>query len=788
MKQFIFLLALLFAILMSCQKDYDKTKSPSQFLPSETNSVLLINELNDFTKSIENHNILSGIYNEELKTSSTLLENLNTTKQVYVAFLNESSSDYLVLTESDSTLFIVDSIPNHISETLTNLKINKTQIDSTVFYHKTLGNVFVASNNMEVVKILDSKNENQELTGLIETTDNEFVASLVFKMNSPDYSKLLLSHLNDSINKNYTVLDLNFSEKHIKYNGIISSGDSIRHYVDCFKNTIPQKTNSLRATPSNTNSLLSIAFDDFSIFNKNLSQLKQLEIDSTQSFLNFTNEIALTDDAIILHSLDPDLVLETIEEKSYIETYRDIDIYEFGTTEFFKSRLLPFISFEQAKYFLNYDDFIIFSDSTETLKKILSSILSNNTIANTDAFKNISENISDEASILIFKNAKALSNVLGTNTKGYDANVVQFVYENNYAHVNGAIQEFNKRAPSNSVSEAFTTSIDAPILFSPQTVKNHITKANDIVVQDIDNVLYLISSSGNILWKKQLQGKILGKIEQIDMYKNGRLQLAFATPKRLYVLDRNGNDVSPFPYKFNDEITQPLSVFDYDKRKNYRLLITQGKNLLMYDARGKSVNGFNYKTNGSDISTQPKHFRIGNKDYIAFTTGDKLNILNRQGRIRIDVKEKIRFSENELYLYKNKFTSTNTLGQLVQVNTKGNLSKKNLDLTDEHHIVTTSKTLVSMTENRLNIKSKSIDLDYGEYTEPRIFYLNDKIYVTTTDIQSKKVYLFDSQAKPIPNFPVFGTSAAELQKLDKERGLELITQADDKTIIVYKLH
>jgi hypothetical protein len=246
--------------------------------------------------------------------------------------------------------------------------------------------------------------------------------------------------------------------------------------------------------------------------------------------------------------------------------------------------------------------------------------------------------------------------------------------------------------------------------------------------------------------------------------------------------------VSPFPLKFNDAITQPLSVFDYDKRKDYRLLVTQGKNLLMYNAKGQSIGGFNYKNNDSQISSQPKHFRIGSKDYIVFGAGENLKILNRQGDSRINVKDKIRFSDNDVYLYQNKFTTTNTLGQLIQVDTKGNLSTKNLNLTDKHKIATTSKTLVSLRENRLIIKSRTIDLDYGDYTEPRIFYLNDKIYVTTTDLQSKKVYLFDSQAKSIPNFPVFGTSAAVLEKLDNDSGLELITQSDDKTLIVYKLH
>jgi len=409
-------------------------------------------------------------------------------------------------------------------------------------------------------------------------------------------------------------------------------------------------------------------------------------------------------------------------------------------------------------------------------------------LSNSDAYKNIIENLSEQASFFIFKNSTELSKILQKDLKGYNANAVEFVYEDNYAHVNGIIQKFKRRRASNSVTESFTTSIEADLISAPQTVKNHITNAHDIALQDADNVLYLISSSGSVLWQKQLQGNILGKIEQIDMYKNGRLQLAFATPNRLYVLDRNGNDVAPFPLKFNDQITQPLSVFDYDKQKNYRLLITQGTSLLMYDARGKSISGFSYKSNDSKISTQPKHLRIGSKDYIAFTTGDNLKILNRQGNTRINVKDKIRFSDNELFLYQNKFTSTNTLGQLVQVDTKGKVSTKNLNLSDKHHLETTSKTLVSLTENKLQIKSRTVDLDYGDYTAPKIFYLNDKIYVTITDLQSKKVYLFDSQAKPIPNFPVFGTSAAELQELDKDNSLELITQADNKTIVVYEIH
>lgn len=778
-------LSILFIVIFACQKDYNKTKLPYKFIPSNSYTIIKINELNDFINSTENNDILSGIYNKELKHASIILKNFNSTNPIYISF---TDSDYVILTKSDSTLFVIDSLANHLSATLVNLHIEKTQIDSTVFYHKIIGNTFAGSNNLELLKTLDSKNENKSLSKLIETTDKKSVASIVFKSDTENYSKLLFSQSEGSKDSNFTVLDFAQTDKNLHYNGILTSKDSSFSVLSSFKNTIPQKTNTPLVAPSETSSLKSITFNDFSIFNKNLNQLNNTTNETTESFLNFTNEIAVIDNAIILHSLDPNLILESIEEKSNLETFREIDIYEFGNPDYFTSNLKPLISFNNANYFSIFKNFVIFSNSTENLKSILTTALNDYTLAKSDAFININHKLSDEASLFIFKNSDGLSDILGKTLKGYNANAVQYIREDNYTHINGIIEKYTKRAASNSVVEAFSTKLDAALISPPQTVKNHVTKAHDIIVQDVNNTLYLISNSGNILWKKSLQGKILGEVKQIDMYKNGRLQLAFATENRVYVLDRNGKDVSPFPLKFNDAITQPLSVFDYDKNRNYRLLVTQGKNLIMYDAVGKSVKGFKYESNTEAIKTQPKHFRIGTKDYIVFGAGETLKILNRQGGVRVNVKDKIRFSGNGLYLYKNKFTTSNTLGQLVQVDTRGRVNLTNLNLTDKHSLVTTSKTLVSLNENKLQIKSKIIELDYGEYTSPRIFYLNDKIYVTTTDLQTKKVYLFDSQAKRISNFPVFGTSAAEMQKLDNEKGLELITQSDDKNLVIYKLY
>src|SRR5690606_13680193 len=130
--------------------------------------------------------------------------------------------------------------------------------------------------------------------------------------------------------------------------------------------------------------------------------------------------------------------------------------------------------------------------------------------------------------------------------------------------------------------------------------------------------------------------------------------------------------------------------FDYDNKKDYRLLVTQGKSLLMYDVSGKIVTGFTYKTAPNTIIKQPKHFRIGKTDYIVFAHGNKMEIIDRVGKTRTNVKENIDFSTNDIYLYDNKFTTTNTNGELVKIYENGQVSKENLKLIEKHFITTTS--------------------------------------------------------------------------------------------------
>ena len=193
-----------------------------------------------------------------------------------------------------------------------------------------------------------------------------------------------------------------------------------------------------------------------------------------------------------------------------------------------------------------------------------------------------------------------------------------------------------------------------------------------MIVQDENNILYLINSSGQIEWSKKIEGQVLNEIHQIDSYKNGKLQYLFATKNKLYLMDRKGGNVGKFPLKFNDIITQPISVFDYDKNKNYRILITQNNELFMFDSKGNRVRGFNYIKNDK-ILNSPKHFRISNKDLIVFKTKNDLKIINRRGRPRIKAKTKLDFSSQKVFQYGNAIITQTNKNEIIEIDLKGNV-------------------------------------------------------------------------------------------------------------------
>lgn len=779
--RFLYLAFILSLCIFSCQQPSKKATDMSQLIPKDAAVILKINDLETFRNDISNSDFTKRISNtatyEAFQEALKQFEDFKSSVPVVLAFGHSKDSiSYTFITKQTSK---TDSL---------NLKLP---------YVKVIDSFYIASNSQKT--IVPQIQDNAEVASLFKISDPEKSFSILLKS---DLTNMFGDAFFVDTSQNFgdwTVLDAHISPNQITLNGLVSNTTSTQKLSTVFNGNIPQENHIQNIVPIQSEGFSSFTYHDYQTLKQHLDLYNGKAIDSTHTSELFETvheigEIYLEQaSVIVLRSIDAAATKEALRQhQNSIENFRGSDILQLEDSLLLKNTFKPLLSKTTTSY-IALDDFFVFSHSIDPLKTIISNYQNGTVLSNNDAFNTNFAHLSDESSALVIASPKRLNKQLqqlfqvdkNFELDAYKFSAFQWIEDDGYAHVNSIINKSKKRALANTISEEFTITLESDVLNTPQFVTNHRTKQKEIVVQDINNQLYLISNTGKILWKKRLNGPVLGNIEQVDLYKNGRLQLAFATPKRMYILDRNGNDVGPFPIKFNDDITQPLSVFDYDKNKNYRFLIAQDKDLLMLDRKGKTVRGFNYKKDQS-ITKQPKHFRVRNKDYIVFASNNKMKILNRRGDQRINVKETVNFSENPIFLYKNTFATTTQSGELTQTNLKGAVSKQALGLDTSHKIDATSKTLVSLSNNQLHIKQNTYELEYGDYSLPKIFYLNDKIYVSVTDRQSQKVYLFDSNAKLQNNFPVFGNSTIDLNNIDNDRNLEFVTIGDSNSIIVYK--
>ncbi|MFK5971923.1 MAG: ribonuclease HII [Flavobacteriaceae bacterium] len=815
------LIALIVLFVFGCTND-KKTSTPLlNYVPENTSILIKINDMASFTNGLMENDFLSKVKTSNIYTSVfekiELLNFLNPESESILAFpeLGKGDFEFIFIADEAPGLFDIDSLEIKVIESrpYEGQNIDTYQIDKAVFYTIETNQKIIISSSLilleNLVRNLGKPNVSSVLERLYTTANKARPASIFLNLDKSNGA--LLSFLKDSSKvsasdfSDWVSLDLNLGHDYIQMRGVSVANDSLKNYLNLFRNTNPLTNTTPSFAPVHADAILSYSFDNYNVFAKN--QQKYLDQSTPRNSLFTTVEeigfIYLNGQKIIvINSYGSETISEYLTGiKTGAFTYQGNEILELGTTDFLKNSLYPIIKEYKANYCAIIENAFVFSEQKEILQTIISNYKKGTTFDKSAAYMAIKESLASESTLLFISNSKGIENILKDNfTKELYTDFkkskiskyafgIQVVADKDFFHTNTIIQKIEKKTRTRNVSTLFSVQLENAVATNPQFIHNHRTNKKEIIVQDQANILYLISTEGKILWKKQLKSHIQGKIEQVDIYKNGRLQLAFTTDNQFLILDRNGKEVGPFTISYEGGNLNPLAVFDYDKKKNYRFVVSQGQKIFMYNSKGSIVDGYKYTRAEKAIVGVAKHYRIGRKDYLIFKLEDgSLKVLNRVGTVRTKVSEKIDFSENEIFLYKNKFTITDTKGTLHQIDQKGRITKINFNLNKDHGIDATSNSLVVMNDNILNIKGRKVELDLGVYTKPSIFYRYNKIYVSVTDIQNQKVYLFDSQAKPIPNFPVFGTSIVNLDDINNDRQLELVVKDQENSIRIYQIN
>ena len=765
--------------IYSCNFIDKNSSSLNNFIPKDASIIIRIHNPNKFKSDVLNNSLALNVFNNE--------DNYNFKKQIKIIESLSENNPILICLSGDKK--------NNSFTIITRQNKTDLEISNDTIYKKIIDSIYIISNSAD--KIEKSALNKSKLYEKYKNLSSEDASFSVFAQSpfSNNFFESIFGEDFSNIN-NDLFLKANLFNDKILINGISVINDSVTLSKNILKNTKPKENKIISAIPDNFKNFYSMRFDDFQMLNRGHINIDKDSINIEEKIFDEIVEIAVSEiegnKVVILRSNDIKKThIKTQKYKSY-NNYKGKEILEIPETEKMNSLTNPLLNKINSDKLVIIDNFLFISSSLKSLKTVIENYLLKNTYQYSENYKKSKSLMSKESSFDInSKNGSLInfSKLIGIKPVKNKFNNVKFqiINENEILHINGIIDSYNNESINKKISKIFSTKIKGKIVMNPHFVTNHITKAKEIVVQENNNYLYLISNQGKVIWKKKLAGKILGKIKQVDIYKNGRLQLIFVTDKRLYVLDRNGKEVKPFPKVFRDKITQPLSVFDYDNNKNYRFLVTQNNELLMYDSKGKIVKGFKYEKS-RDIIYPPKHYRIKNKDIIAVKTEKGLKVLNRRGKIRIKIKDNIKFSNNDVFRLNNYLICTSEKGNLVQIDMNGSVSTRKLNLSNNHKI-NSKYNLVSIIDgNKLTNLNKSIDLPFGNYSDPLIFSYNKRKKFSIFDNQSKKIYLFDDKLNLVESFPLYSISNIDLDNIDKDQNLELILAEDESSIRLYEIH
>lgn len=803
------ILLLLFISFLSCEKTPQKTGTLMDYIPSNPSVVLKISNWEAFKADIENNSLISKFDKTTaylfLLKETPLLKNLHPNSQSLLCInaINDSVVDYTFISKQTANLFQPDSIKNKTIETLKieEQSFQRITIEKKIAFAAVVDSVFIASSSQQILMdILKGKTERREsFKKVFELPTSSEVTALLRG------NKMAISD-SSSVNFNsWSALDLKIAPESFTANGITLVTDTIPQLLTVFEDQVPQHNELASIVPIDAMSAMSFTFDDAEKFQAKLRLFRgEKEAGKTTGIFDSASEVGAIEfkngTAIFIKSIDGSLTSDALARFVSIQTsFREIDIKSFSEPQLFQKTFYPLLNSKRANYVFQLENFFVFTESVASAEEIIASFQNNSTLNNTAYFKNTASDLSSASSLLILKMQGEFSESFGSffNVKSnksfkdisldkYPLVAFQFSVDKNFAHVTLSCKEGKSDVKSiaSGVSEKFNVNLENTVLGSPQIIGDN----GNVVVQDIGNKLYYISENGKILWTKNLGSPILGKIEEVDIFGKGNKQMAFATKNAVYILDRNGKDANSFPLKFKDEITQPLSIFDYDNNRKYRFMIVQGKEVLLYNKEGKTVKGFGFTKAKSNIVQSPIHVRMGKKDYILIAEENgTLNILSRVGKSRVSIPKKFDFSEIPVTSEDDTFVVITKDHSKERISEVGKISSQKLNVGGSYWFVINGNTKATLDNNLLRIDGKLAELPIGLYSRPRLFSIHQKTYITITEMQEKKVYVFDKNGNMLHGFPVFGTSEASIGKDGNKNDISLTVKGDPKGVIVYSL-
>jgi hypothetical protein len=706
------------------------------------------------------------------------------------------------------------------------------------------------------VKIAQTKSSRSDGTFYFS---NVSLSTLLNKILNPPSKNGLESLRSD---KMAAALDLEIKPNYLSFTGFTALPESKNHPLFAFQGQKPIQPEGIKLLPASVHSFIWMGFSDPASFReKGFEALSPAKIQSPltsfyswcRDSLNLNpedlfeswlgNEICTgisgreersSSRFVVLHANDPDLMKESlsIAERAARKLKKSLpDSLAHLNYTIQKSALgdVPGIFRGQAfsageiPWYFFTGEYLVYGPSPELLKQFITDMESGNRLLNTSGFKDFYKgHLSSTSNIFLFS-APSRSNDYILNflneefgkvfsgfseiIKKHDGVSLQLSLENAlfYTHL------FLRHNPSEKKESTtlWETKLDTLVLSRPWVMENHLNGGREILVQDANASLYLISGTGKILWKKDLESPIMGNPVQVDAYRNNKLQYLLLTPHYLHLIDRNGKYVEGFPKKLKSPAISPMAVYDYDNSRDYRILFgTADRKIVNLTVKGETASKWTQPVMESELHTPPFHFRSGGKDYlIAVDKSGKIYVMNRRGETELKVKEafeKIHFRpvvEWGKDIREFSIFCADSSGEISRIRLGGNRETIKTNNTGTY----SGFSFEDITGDGLNdfIFYRKNEVSVFERDGKQVFTFQPKTYITSrpevyqlgagkkylgfTCRGSEEIYLLDAKGFPVGGFPFQGSTPFAISDLYKNGNPVLISVRKDGTLSIYSL-
>jgi hypothetical protein len=497
---------------------------------------------------------------------------------------------------------------------------------------------------------------------------------------------------------------------------------------------------------------------------------------------------------VVMGWLKQYLQVNAFDMNSYRSVYKldnqtSFNIYRIP--EFYDKGLFPGRLFN--KYFTVFENSLIFGPSVDVLSRVLYQNVLHKTFVSDPVYKEMSDYFSNRSNITVFLrpfpyleyrrdllNGETLDRMdaMEVFLRRIPGIVVQYSSEDNLMYHSVSLK-YTAQIKEKALT-VWESLLDTAVIIKPALVINHNTQEKEIFVQDASHKIYLINSTGRILWEQTLEGPIMSKIAQVDFFKNGKLQYLFNTADKLHLIDRNGNYLNRYPVALRSPASAPMALFDYDNNRNYRIFIAgQDRKIYVYDIETNLVTGWKFGKTESAVTRAPQHFRISDKDYIVFTDKNRSYFLDRSGKQRIKPKQRVVFSPGNPFSLdmnimeeKPRWVSTDTAGSVVCVYLDGTVSTLlEQDATADHFFMMQDMDMDGVPDflfaagDELNVLNQNGKRLFSYRVRDRISEMPDiykfsasDIKIGITDRSRNRIYLINADGSLYEGFPLEGST------------------------------